>query len=89
MAAKRPGRVRLGRVLILLLIPLLLAGTAYRLLRRKPETPPVITETAEAEESGYITYAVTLDEAHGIPVNHVFIPYDSSRRPGKIREIAS
>lgn len=88
MAAKRPGRVRLERVLILLLIPLLLAGTAYRLLRRKPETPPVLTaEVIEKEESGYITYAVTLDDVHGIPVNHVFIPYDSSRRPGEIREI--
>ena len=88
MAAKRPGRVRLERVLILLLIPLLLAGTAYRLLRRKPETTPVLTaEVIEEEESGYITYAVTLDDVHGIPVNHVFIPYDSSRRPGEIREI--
>ena len=87
MSRKRPGRVRLGRVLILLMIPLLLAGAVYGLLRRKPEEPPVVvTETAE-EESGYITYAITLDEVHGIPVNHVYIPYDSSRRPGEIREI--
>ncbi|MBR2595061.1 MAG: N-acetylmuramoyl-L-alanine amidase [Solobacterium sp.] len=87
MSRKRPGRVRLGRILILLMIPLLLAGAVYGLLRRKPEKPPVVvTETAE-EESGYITYAITLDEVHGIPVNHVYIPYDSSRRPGEIREI--
>ena len=87
MSRKSPGRVRLGRVLILLMIPLLLAGAVYGLLRRKPEEPPVVvTETAE-EESGYITYAITLDEVHGIPVNHVYIPYDSSRRPGEIREI--
>ena len=87
MSRKRPGRVRLGRVLILLMIPLLLAGAVYGLLRRKPEEPPVVvTETAE-EESGYITYAITLDEVHGIPVNHVYIPYDSSRRPGEIRAI--
>ena len=87
MSRKRPGRVRLGRVLILLMIPLLLAGAVYGLLRRKPEEPPVVvTETAE-EESGYITYAITLDDVHGIPVNHVYIPYDSSRRPGEIREI--
>lgn len=87
MSRKRPGRVRLGRVLILLMIPLLLAGAVYGLLRRKPEEPPVVvTETAE-EESGYITYAITLDEVHGIPVNHIYIPYDSSRRPGEIREI--
>ncbi len=87
MSRKHPGRVRLGRVLILLMIPLLLAGAVYGLLRRKPEEPPVVvTETAE-EESGYITYAITLDEVHGIPVNHVYIPYDSSRRPGEIREI--
>ena len=87
MSRKRPGRVRLGRILILLMIPLLLAGAVYGLLRRKPEEPPVVvTKTAE-EESGYITYAITLDEVHGIPVNHVYIPYDSSRRPGEIREI--
>ena len=87
MSRKHPGRVRLGRVLILLMIPLLLAGAVYGLLRRKPEEAPVVvTETAE-EESGYITYAITLDEVHGIPVNHVYIPYDSSRRPGEIREI--
>ncbi|MBR2829080.1 MAG: N-acetylmuramoyl-L-alanine amidase [Solobacterium sp.] len=87
MSRKRPGRVRLGRVLILLMIPLLLAGAVYGLLRRKPEEPPVVvTKTAE-EESGYITYAITLDEVHGIPVNHIYIPYDSSRRPGEIREI--
>ncbi len=48
----------------------------------------VLTE-AEPEEAGrvYMTVNHELESAGGIEIVHAYIPYDSPRRPGEVREI--
>lgn len=73
----------------LLLVPLVLVGAVALMWawinRPRPETGYI--RKKETLESLYRTDAAELYEAGGIVIQHAYIPYDSRRRPGEIREI--
>ena len=70
-------RWSLGRILVFLCLAAAAAGIGVWRLESRKAAPARV----------YHTTVVELDSVNGIPVQKEYIPYDSPRRPGEIREI--
>ena len=77
-----------GLILMAVLLAAYLSATRPRPDLAEEEVP---AETGEAEVTetapSWWVNNCEIDEAGGIPVTHNHVPWDSSRRPGEIREI--
>ena len=90
---KKQLKKRIELLLGILLASILILTAAAMILRRydrkTEEAEPVAEIKADEAEMtpSYWVNNVEIREAGGIELNHIHIPWDSTRRPGEVREI--
>ena len=86
---KKQIEILLG-ILVTCIVLLSLAVFIMRMKDQQHEAAEPAAETEQTEEtisSSYWVNNVEIPEAGGIRLEHIHIPWDSSRRPGEVREI--
>lgn len=82
----RASRKMIGIIGVLLVI--IIGLLIYAIQNQSRRAQPAAEAAAEAaEERTYMTVNRELSSANGIEITHAHIPFNSTRRPGEIREI--